>query len=68
MLSLEDISSGIGGTLEVNSELMVSGRSEPKFASEAQLALALSDQYIDEISLGKATVAYATSDEASTAM
>ena len=54
MLTLKDISSGIGGTLEGNSELIVSGLSEPKFASEGQLALALSDQYINEIGLGKA--------------
>ena len=57
MLTLKDISSGIGGTLEGNSELIVSGLSEPKFASETQLALALSDQYINEISLGKAKAA-----------
>ena len=60
MLTLKDISNGIGGTLEGNSELMVSGPSEPKFANEAQLALALSDQYINEISLGKAKAALFT--------
>ncbi len=60
MLTLRDISSGIGGTLEGNPELLVDGPCEPKFASESQLALALSDQYIKEISLGKAKAALFT--------
>ena len=42
MLTLEDISSRIGGTLEGNPKLLVSGPSEPKLAQETHLALALS--------------------------
>ena len=49
MLTLRDISSRIGGTLEGNTELLVAGPSEPKYASEEQLAMALSNQYINEI-------------------
>ena len=60
MLTLEDISSRIGGTLEGNPKVLISGPSEPKFASEIQLALALSDQYIKDISLGKAKAALFT--------
>ena len=60
MLSLGDISSCIGGTLEGNPELSVSGPSEPKLAQETHLALALSDQYIKDISLGKAKAALFT--------
>ena len=48
MLTLRDISSQIGGTLEGNPELLVAGPSEPKFASEWQLAMALSNKYIRE--------------------
>ena len=47
MLTLSDISSQIGGTLEGNPALSVSGPSEPRFASKTQLALALNDQYIE---------------------
>ena len=46
MLTLRDISSQIGGTLVGNPELLVAGPSEPKFASEQQLAMALSNKYI----------------------
>ncbi len=60
MLTLGDISSQIGGTLEGNSGISLSGPSEPKFASKTQLALALSDQYIEEISLGNAKAALFT--------
>ena len=60
MLTLRDISFQIGGTLEGDSELLVAGPSEPKFASEAQLAMALSDQYINDISLGNAKAALFT--------
>ena len=60
MLTLRDISSRIGGTLEGNPEILVAGPSEPKFASSERLALALSDQYINEISLGKAKAALFT--------
>ena len=60
MLTLRDISSRIGGTLEGNSELLVAGPSEPKYASEEQLAMALSDQYINEIELGNAKAALFT--------
>ncbi len=60
MLTLRDISSRIGGTLEGNPEILVAGPSEPKFASSERLALALSDQYIKEISLGKAKAALFT--------
>ena len=57
MLTLEDISSSIGGTLEGNPKLFVAGPSEPKLAQETHLALALSDKYIEDISLGKAKAA-----------
>ena len=60
MLTLSDISSQIGGTLEGNPALSVSGPSEPRFASKTQLALALNDQYIEDISLGKAKSALFT--------
>ena len=48
MLTLQDISRQIGGTLVGNPELLVTGPSEPKFASEQQLAMALSNKYITE--------------------
>ena len=60
MRTLEDISSSIGGALEGNPKLLVSGPSEPKSAQKTHLALALSDQYIKEISLGKARAALFT--------
>ena len=60
MLTLEYISSRIGGALEGNTKLSVSGPSEPKSAQETHLALALSDQYIKDISLGKAKAALFT--------
>tara|TARA_B100000963_G_scaffold146073_1_gene127246 strand:- start:132 stop:1184 length:1053 start_codon:yes stop_codon:yes gene_type:complete len=60
MLTLENISSSIGGTLEGNPKLSVARPSEPKLAQEIHLALALSDQYIKEISLGKAKAALFT--------
>ena len=60
MLTLEDISSSIGGSLEGNPKLPVSGPREPKFAQKTHLALALSDQYIEDISLGKARAALFT--------
>ncbi len=60
MLTLSDISSQIGGTLEGNPGLSVSGPSEPKFASEQQLAMALSNKYINEIGLGRAKAALFT--------
>ncbi len=60
MLTLRDISSQIGGTLEGNPELLVTGPSEPRCASKAQLAMAMSDQYINEIKLGNAKAALFT--------
>ena len=60
MLTLEDISNRIGGALKGNPKLLVAGPSEPKLANETQLALALSDQYIKDISLGKAKAALFT--------
>ena len=63
MLTLEDISARIGGALEGNPRLSVSGPSEPKLAQEKHLALALSDQYIKDISLGKAKAALFTKRE-----
>ncbi len=60
MLTLEDISNRIGGTLKGNPNLLVAGPSEPKLANENQLALALSDQYIKDISLGGAKAALFT--------
>lgn len=60
MLTLEDISSSIGGALEGDPQLPISGPSEPKLAQKTHLALALSDQYIKEISLGKAKAALFT--------
>ena len=57
MLTLEDISNKIGGTLEGNPKLSVDGPNEPKEASDRQLALALSDQYIKDICLGSARAA-----------
>ncbi len=60
MLTLEDISARIGGALEGNPKLFVSGPSEPKLAQKKHLALALSDQYIKDISLGKAKAALFT--------
>ena len=60
MLTLRDISSRIGGTLEGNPELLVAGPSEPKYASEEQLAMALSDHYVSEIELGNAKSALFT--------
>ena len=60
MRTLRDISSQIGGTLEGNPELLVSGPSEPKYASEKQLAMALNDQYTNEIRLGNAKAALFT--------
>jgi UDP-3-O-[3-hydroxymyristoyl] glucosamine N-acyltransferase len=60
MLTLEDISNQIGGTLEGNPKLSVDGPSEPKNASDRQLALALSDQYIKDICLGSARAALFT--------
>ena len=49
MHTLRDISSQIGGTLVGNPELLVAGPCEPKFASEEQLAMALSNKYISEM-------------------
>ena len=60
MFTLRDISSQIGGTLVGNPELLVAGPSEPKFASEQQLAMALSNEYIYEIGLGRAKAALFT--------
>ena len=60
MLTLKDISSRIGGVIEGNPKIMLSGPSEPKLANETQLALALSDQYISDIHLGKAKAALFT--------
>ena len=60
MLTLKDISSHIGATIEGNPKLLVSGPSEPKLANETQLALALSDEYIKDIYLGKAKAALFT--------
>ena len=60
MLTLRDISSKIGGTLVGNPELLVAGPSEPKFASEQQLAMALSNKYINEVGLGRAKAALFT--------
>jgi len=60
MLTLQDISNRIGGTLEGNPKLLVCGPSEPKSANETHLALALSEQYIEDIRLGKAKAALFT--------
>ena len=60
MFTLRDISNQIGGTLVGNPELLVAGPSEPKFASEQQLAMALSNKYINEIGLGRAKAALFT--------
>ncbi|MFL2800739.1 MAG: UDP-3-O-(3-hydroxymyristoyl)glucosamine N-acyltransferase [Paracoccaceae bacterium] len=60
MLTLKDISSRIGGAIEGNPKIMLSGPSEPKSANETQLALALNDQYISDIYLGKAKAALFT--------
>ncbi len=60
MLTLEDISNRIGGTLEGNPNLLVDGPSEPKVANKTQLALALNDQFIKDIRLGNAKAALFT--------
>ena len=63
MRTLRDISSQIGGTLVGNPELLVAGPSEPKFASEQQLAMALSNKYINDIGLGRAKAALFTNKQ-----
>ena len=45
-----------------NPKLLVAGPSEPKFASEQQLAMALSNKYINEIGLGSAKAALFTKE------
>jgi len=62
MRTLQDIANCIGGTFEGNPNLQVAGPSEPKLANETQLALALSEKYIKDVSLGKAKAALFTKD------
>ena len=58
MIKLSQISSALNVRVEGDHSFKVIGPSEPKLASEKQLAIALDKKFQDEIALGKAKVAF----------
>ena len=58
MVKLSEISSALNVRVEGDRSFEVIGPSEPKFASEKQLAIALDKKFLNDISIGKAKVAF----------